>query len=426
MRFFDRGRRATRRAARQGAVNGPPKASLDDQLQALTAELRLMRSELDFVRNRLNCYLGDGVALTYLADETPLLINSNDVGAPFNLLNGGRYEEDNTAVLLSFVRADTVFLDIGANVGFYTIKIGRRLGHRGKVYAFEPHPKLHDLLCRNIYVNGLVPKAQCFQLALSECDGISTLQYPHGHLGGGHMDRSGEIAGHIAVDAETRRLDDLLGPEFRCDLVKIDVEGHELGVLNGMRSIIDNSPQIKILFEKLSAGAIDDQFESFFGDLGFELYAVGADASLSPIETHRLGEWRGYVLAARPGTISDGLQRARFSIDASQLWTLDQNVAIDGRLRRRGTRGDLLFHGPYWFLPRGIWRLRLNGEFSGALRIALLERFGHRVLDFTLEPGEFEHVFVAPRDLVAFECAGYADAASVAIDIERIDLIGER
>src|SRR5256885_16158060 len=48
------------------------------------------------------------------------------------------------------------------------------------------------------------------------------------------------------------RLDDLLGPDFRCNLVKIDVEGHELQVLDGMKRIVENSPDIKILFEKLT------------------------------------------------------------------------------------------------------------------------------------------------------------------------------
>src|SRR5579872_4042806 len=110
------------------------------KLEQMRAELRQVRLELDFVRTHLACYVGDGVALTYLADETPIYVNANDSGCPFNMLNGGRYEEENLFVLLSFVKDDSVFVDIGANVGFFTLRIGKQLGSTGRVYSFEPHP----------------------------------------------------------------------------------------------------------------------------------------------------------------------------------------------------------------------------------------------------------------------------------------------
>src|SRR5207237_10838503 len=119
-----------------------------NRLQSITSELRQVRLQLDFVRTRVGCYVGDGVALTYLVDETPIFVNANDMGGPFNLLNGGRYEEVNLDLVLSFVRPDTVFLDIGANIGFYAVQVARRLDRSGKVHAFEPHPQLGRLLRR--------------------------------------------------------------------------------------------------------------------------------------------------------------------------------------------------------------------------------------------------------------------------------------
>src|SRR5712691_9034867 len=181
--------------------------------ERLDAELRQVRLELDFVRTRLSCYVGDGVALTYLVDETPMFVNANDIGGPFNLMNGGRYEEENIDVLFSFLRDDTVFLDIGANIGFFSLKLSKRLGPQGRVYAFEPHPRIYELLRRNVYVNGLSKVVACFELALSDKNTTATLQYPTGHLGGGHLG-SDEPSGHTDIDAELRRLDDLLGADF--------------------------------------------------------------------------------------------------------------------------------------------------------------------------------------------------------------------
>jgi len=69
-----------------------------------------LQNDISFIKNRLSSYLGDGTGLTYLVDETPIYINSNDFGCPSNFLNGGRYEEENQQVLASFRRPNSVFL----------------------------------------------------------------------------------------------------------------------------------------------------------------------------------------------------------------------------------------------------------------------------------------------------------------------------
>ncbi|HEY4473330.1 MAG TPA: FkbM family methyltransferase [Stellaceae bacterium] len=395
-----------------------------ERLRILENELREIRLQVEFMRTRLSCYVGDGIALTYLADETPMFVNANDIGGPFNLLNGGRYEEDNVEVLLSFVRDDTVFLDIGANVGFYTLQVGRRVFPNGKIYSFEPNPQLHELLSRNVYVNGFADIVECFRLGLSDRDCTATFQYPRGHLGGGHIGGPGLVSGHTAVEAEIRRLDDLLGAEFRCDLVKIDVEGHEINVLNGMKRIVENSPEIKILFEKLTPNAATDvAVESYFSGLGFELYGVRPDASLAELGTGGLGPWSGYVIAARPGTIEGGLRRARFSLRGGQL--SKPNSSERGVVQQRGSRGEMLFHGPYWLLRPGIWRCKVHGEIRGMVSIYLLERFGYPVLNFVVEEGKAEHVFTIQRDLMYFECAAYAASPEAEITLERVEFIRE-
>jgi FkbM family methyltransferase len=391
----------------------------------LDAELQQIRLELEFVRTRLSSYVGDGIALTYLVDETPVFVNSNDLGSPFNLMSGGRYEEDNIEVLFSFLKEDTVFLDIGANIGFFTLKIGKRLGPKGKVYAFEPHPRIHDLLRRNVHVNGLGNVVTCFKLALSDKNTTETLLYPVGHLGGGHLG-PGEVSGHTAVDAELRRLDDLLGADFRCDLVKIDVEGHEIGVLDGMRNVVLNSPQIKILFEKLSPNAgTEPALESYFSQLGFVLYGVQPDASLAALDKGALADWVGYVVAARAGAIGDGLCRSRFSIYGGQLLAPTASVPEPGPLRRTADQGQMLFHGPYWYLRQGNWRFKFHGEVRGVACFALLQRFGHLVEQFSVQEGQFEHVIAVPRDLIYFECAAYAETTQTEITVDRLEFIRE-
>ena len=395
-----------------------------ERLRMVENELRQVRLQVEFMRTRLSCYVGDGIALTYLADETPVFVNANDIGGPFNLLNGGKYEEENVETLLSFVTEDTVFLDIGANIGLYTLRVARRVYPNGKIYSFEPNPQLNELLTRNVYVNGLGSIVQSFQLGLSDRNCTATFQYPKGHLGGGHIDRPGAMSDHVAVEAEIRRLDDLLGPDFRCNLVKIDVEGHELQVLDGMKRIVENSPDIKILFEKLTPNAATDTaVEEYFSGLGFELYGVDEDRSLVPLGSGGLRPWAGYAFAARPGTIEGGLRRSRLSIYGGQMFKGSSSER--GVARQRASYGEMLFHGPYWLLRSGVWRFKYHGRLHGTMRICILEQFGYLVVDFPIEEGSTEHLFIAQRDLAHFECVAYAATPETEIEFDRIEFIRE-
>jgi len=395
--------------------------NLSQQLAALDAKLERMWLDLDFIRTRLSSYLGDGVALTYLVDATPIYINSDDFGGPSNLLNGGRYEEQNLEVLLSFVKEDTVFLDIGANLGFFTLQVGRRVLRQGRVYSFEPHPKLLNLLRWNVHLNGLTGTVSCFPFGLSDQNSPAKFAYPIGHLGGGAVGDLPDNADFDIVDSELRRLDDVLGPDFVCDLVKIDVEGHELNVLNGMRRVVDNSPEIKILFEKLAPNlGTEDTFEEYFRESGFNLYQVLDDSSLDELVAGSLKERSGYVLAARPGAIAEGRRRSRFSIYPGQL---SIPTTLDGRSRAKP--GGILFHGPYWFLRKGVWRFKLHGAIRGGISFILQERFGYRVLSFPMEEGQSEYVFILKRDLIHFECVARSAVEGAEIELDRLEFIRE-
>lgn len=408
---------------------GEPAAQLTDlarRLDTLGERQERMWGHIEFIRTRLNTYVGEGVALAYALDGMPIYVNAFDVGCPAALLNGGRYEEDNHQVLLSFVRPDTVFLDIGANIGFYTLQIGRRLSKAGKVYAFEPHPELCRILHLNV-ANLLMDRTvTIFPLALSDSNGRTELYYAAGHLGAGSVAPIGGGGWQTGtIESDMRRLDDLLGPDFTFDLAKLDVEGHELPVLRGMRRTIVNSPRLKILFEKLWANnGVEPETVAFFAELGFELYAIHHDASLVPLAGEQaLAEWSGYVFAARPGTIEGGLKRSRFSIHPAQLLISGGRHPDTPKLHRAADRDGMLFHGPYWFLRRGVWRLKLHGEIRGVADFTLQEAAGRRVLGFTMTEGQTEHVFVVSRDLLDFEFFVVAASDRAEIGFERLELI---
>lgn len=410
-----------------------------DALGRMERQLTRNGAQLDFLNTHGASYLGDGIALTHLPDETPIFINSNDYGSPMNFLSGGRYEEDNISLLMSFLDDASVFVDVGANLGFFSLRVAQRLRDgSGKVLAFEPQPHMVELLRRTLHLNGLSERVELHPFALSDRAGTALLEIPVGHRGAGHIPsalterwqskQDGPSEGRVI---ELRRLDDVVAADFRCDLIKIDVEGHELEALQGMRGVLARSPKVGVLFEKMIANYGNEQaLWRHFEQLGFRLYGVGDEATLRPFRTvEALIAWdRGNVFASRDPTLPEKLRRRRFCASARQLrmagearWSEDGSaVDIEGR--------DTLVFGPYWSLPRGQWRLRLDGHADRPIDAIIKDRVGLlEVARLRLEPGQGSADFFCDHDLVNFECVLHAidrqptQLRLAGVEFERID-----
>ncbi len=149
----------------------------------------------------------------------------------------GWYEPQETRILARVLAPGAVFVDVGANWGYFTLVAGGRVGAAGRVVALEPEPRLCASLASNVALNGLAmvtvrrtaAAAGTGQMAFAAFDADSdNWGTSHAVAGGGRGD----------FECATVALDDLLDGEGagRVDLVKIDVEGGELDVLDGMRA----------------------------------------------------------------------------------------------------------------------------------------------------------------------------------------------
>jgi FkbM family methyltransferase len=376
-----------------------------------------LNRNIEFIKSRLSSFAGHDAVLTYLWDESPIFVNTGDMGCPSPIINGGVWEPENTEVLCSFVTGSTRFLDIGANVGYFSIVVGNRIEKgNGKVIAFEPHPAMVDLIERSVQLNRLEPVVEVHAVAASDQDGVLELFYPDGHIGQGSSVRQLDAPGR-SIKASARRIDDTLPSDMTVDLVKIDVEGAELPVLLGMESVIRRSPEIKILFEKL-AGA-DDGIADFFERMGLKLYGVGPRASLVPLDRESYTGRVGDILAVRDSVV-DTLDRARFSVHPGQLLGSGQRDA-EGTLYRPSA-GGALFFGPYWSLPAGDWIFRVHGAIEGKVHLVICSNDPALSFLFDLTTDCAEGTFFAPRDLHQFELRAYGeDGASV--HLRKIDLV---
>ncbi|MBN4073778.1 MAG: hypothetical protein COC05_04060 [Gammaproteobacteria bacterium] len=141
-------------------------------------------------------------------------------------------------VLLRYLKPGGIFIDIGANVGYYTLIANHEVGSNGRVLSFEPNPDTLEKLKRNISLNSAM-QVEVFEMALSDADSEVTLFCPNDETHGcaSMVNQGWDDASIHKVMA--RRLDDVLPQEIdHIDLIKMDVEGAELKVVRGARRTI--------------------------------------------------------------------------------------------------------------------------------------------------------------------------------------------
>jgi FkbM family methyltransferase len=145
-------------------------------------------------------------------------------------------------------------LDVGANQGYYSVKIGHLVGEKGAVFSFEPNPELYPFLAENVSLNGLSPRVHTYCFAAGDAPGRSELHFTYSNMGGGYVDIPGAaIEQKPGVPVEIVRIDDTLPEDTSVDLIKIDAEGFEPLVLRGMNRTLARSPQAAIVIEVAAA-----------------------------------------------------------------------------------------------------------------------------------------------------------------------------
>jgi len=201
----------------------------------------------------------------------------------------GTYEPEVFALIRSHLREGQTVLDIGANIGYFTLLMAHKVGPAGRVIAFEPVPSVYAMLCDNLRLNGCNwVQAEC--KAVGDVDGQGAMQSdlnnPLSFIG--HLCECGDLAVPIvSIDryVETAGLE-------RLDFVKIDVEGAEDRVIRGMMKTAKRLRPV-ILVEIHLNNSQESEGLRRLQKAGYRLMRV-EPAGLSPCETLAC---RGHVLA---------------------------------------------------------------------------------------------------------------------------------
>ena len=238
----------------------------------------------DFVKRRFGVILPDdalarlGLRLLPPPDrETEILLSDGQRLAipprypPFRGLATRVFERDVVAYLSSVLKAGMTFVDLGANIGYYTLLASRLVGPCGIVYAFEPDALMFDYLTRNIATNRC-RNVIATDVAVTDRNGTAAFV------------SSESVRGWIAVVptgvrtslVRTVTLDAFLAARGwpPVHLIKLDVEGSEKFVLEGMREVCARNPGLQLIMEyNLStmhrAGVTPEVLGKTLGALGF-------------------------------------------------------------------------------------------------------------------------------------------------------------
>ena len=175
-----------------------------------------------------------------------------------------------------YVKPGTVVIDVGANVGFFTLKFGRWVTEGGEVFAVEPESTNYARLNRVLTKAGLNDVVETIQMAASEASGRYYLKINPNHPGDHKLslDQTGVLTNGVSIDEL------LEGREWPpVSLIKIDVQGAEMRVLAGARETIKRfHPTFFVEVDDQALqdfGSRADSLFEYFTQLGYSIHALG-------------------------------------------------------------------------------------------------------------------------------------------------------
>lgn len=201
---------------------------------------------LHYIRWQIGSRLVPGDVLIPFVNNTCLRVRPGMTGATGNIY-AGLHEFEDMAFVLHLLRANDHFVDIGANIGSYTILAGA-VGANS--LSVEPIKSTFQQLQGNINLNNLSNSAKALNVGIGKEKGV--LKFTEGLDTVNHVVSENEkVFGTVEVPIE--RLDDLL-KNIEPTLIKIDVEGFETNVIDGADNILKRSSLLAVIMELNGSG----------------------------------------------------------------------------------------------------------------------------------------------------------------------------
>jgi FkbM family methyltransferase len=153
-------------------------------------------------------------------------------------------------LLESLLNPGMTFIDLGANIGFYSLAAAKKIQRNGKVYAFEPQPLCCKVLRQSVHANGYDGLVDVIEKGVSNKTTTCALHLKYPGDGGASLYVNPQ-EGIKPFLVETVTLDDFFENKGwpTVDLIKMDIEGAEQAALEGMKQLVGRNPDLKLIIE---------------------------------------------------------------------------------------------------------------------------------------------------------------------------------
>lgn len=280
------------------------------QLRSILLSQSRPASEEYFTARTRSQYLGKSTLLCQVLGGLKLYVIGDDIGFSPHMIFEGYWEFWLTRYFAEVIRQGDTVIDIGANLGYYTMLAADLVGPEGRVIAIEPNPEVFRRLSASIAINGFEPRTSARNVAIAKPDetGSRAFFVPTGEPKNGRFVGDNEdpalLANHGSVsEVELGHID----PDafVRVDFIKIDVEGAELAVLENLRPVLEKfQPKVVCEVNFKRGYSWDDVVAAFGTDA---LCFLDFDSMVKPltrvmVETMQPGEdWLVCVDLAKVG-----------------------------------------------------------------------------------------------------------------------------
>ena len=214
----------------------------------------------------------------------------------------GIHEPYVVEVLLSQLRPGTVFVDVGAHLGLYTLRAAERIKPDGRIVAFEADPYTATALAANVKRAGL-GNVRVVAKAVSDHVGSTAFWLSAGTYSSS-LYRRPSMASIERVEIDATTIDAEIGPADDV-VLKIDVEGAELDALGGLEQTVAQASRVVLMVEVNpsalgEAGRTPAELIRRLRELRLELWRIDEDRQeVVLLDTDDTGDWKGNLLAGR-------------------------------------------------------------------------------------------------------------------------------
>lgn len=223
-------------------------------------------------------------------NDFKMTLSKSDTDIAPQIQKFGWYEDEKfeTEVFAKNLKKDMTVLDLGANIGFYSLLARSVVGPGGNVYSFEPFPENISLLRQSIHENKF-ENMTLIEAAVSDKSGESFLYLSpdacseHSMLDLDFDYNKNQSQKKLKIQA--LNIDDyFVSFDDKIDFIKMDIEGSEFRALDGMKKTLEQNQQISIMTEFWPNGFRKDgkapqDFLKRLVDLGFELFHIDSSNS---------------------------------------------------------------------------------------------------------------------------------------------------